>query len=703
MEGSTFLPNNSEQQAVPSTPVAQPAPVSDAQLVSNPVSPVVAPSADPNESHPAVKSAGILRTIAETLAGGPRFKTTIDPQTGQRNVTRIPLSRSDIGMAIAMSALTGALSGAQAKGPNANAQAAGMGFNATAAAREKADQRSDEQAQQDAENQAKALAQKSALAEHNMHMMQLTAALGHDSEKALQQHVDSFADMRQEQGTPAIPEVSENDLRTKYAGEAGKLGEMATKYLALPSRVVPRLDSNGRQITDANGIPQSELLWNLYDQTSQMPLSQKFLDKAASYGVPGAIRSDGTPFRIPEGATISAPAYARMIRQMEAVDIFQRDLDTVAQATGAKAGDAKALVRSGTLSPNAINQYFRDHGAATNPAEAVALMKQDPKANGYAPAIIAAFGPDAFTKYATANAAEKAGAEAGARAKAELPYKLAEKSAERSANPDDVDILAEQLLQPNNLTAMKDIGGRGNQRTQILAAAARKAKERGIPFDIGLVNQRVKFLGEYEDPKGRAATNRQAINNVLQHAGDLSDLNEMNRRSNVKVLNTPINKLKDQFGDQTYTQYQTASGVLKDELSLYFAGGYAPSKDQQEMWNKIQSDNATPAQTEAFAKEVVRLAARRANTFNQQFRTNMGYDDPNMITPAAKAAAEHLGMGNEIAQFGSGGQLGQRQPAQSKPAQTQSFSLSAWQRANPNGDVNAAKAAAQQAGYQVVQ
>jgi hypothetical protein len=404
-----------------------------------------------------------------------------------------------------------------------------------------------------------------------------------------------------------------------------------------------------------------------------------------------------------------------MIRGTEAIDIFQRDLDSVAEATKTKAANAKSLVKADPSLLPAITQYLRDHGTAQNPAEAVALMGKDPKAATYAPRIVAAFGPDAFENYKNVQAQQaaankKLGEENTPQGKATLAKTVAETARanaealkdKNSANPADVDTLSDQLLQPNNLTAMKDIGGRGSQRTEILAEAARKAKARGIPFDIGLINQRTKFLGEYEDPKGRAAINRQAINNILQHAGDFSDLNEANRRSSVKVVNTPINKLKDQFGDQTYTQYQTANGVLKDELSLYFAGGYAPSKDQAGMWDKIQSDTATPAQTESFAKEVVRLAARRANTFNQQFRTNMGYDDPNMITPAAKAAADHLGMGNEVAQFGSGGMLGQRQPTQNQPSTKQAFSLSAWQRANPNGDVNAAKAAAQQAGYQVI-
>ena len=229
-----------------------------------------------------------------------------------------------------------------------------------------------------------------------------------------------------------------------------------------------------------------------------------------------------------------------------------------------------------------------------------------------------------------------------------------------AGNPADIARLARHLVDdPTNLMTMRDLGTRGTQREAILAKADEIAEAEGKKFDIGVVNQRAKFLEQYEDPKGKAAINRQAINNIMQHAADVSDLNQLNRRSNVKVVNTPINALKDQFGDAVYTQYQTATGVLKDELGLYFAGGYAPTKDQQAMWDKIQANTATPAQTEAFAKEVVRLATRRADTFNQQFKTNMGYNDPNMITPQARSAAERLGLGDTVKQFGSGGQIGQ--------------------------------------------
>lgn len=175
---------------------------------------------------------------------------------------------------------------------------------------------------------------------------------------------------------------------------------------------------------------------------------------------------------------------------------------------------------------------------------------------------------------------------------------------------------------------------------------------------FGLTGERQKFLQQYENPAGRASINRQAINNIMQHAGDLADLNGQYRRTNVKLINTPLNKIAAQFGSEAYTKFATTTSVLKDELGLYFAGGYAPQGDQIKRWNEILADNAPPSAVEAFAKEVIHLGLRRATTFNDQFKKTMGYDDPNMIIPEAASAAQKLGLGNEVKRFGSGGQYG---------------------------------------------
>lgn len=218
----------------------------------------------------------------------------------------------------------------------------------------------------------------------------------------------------------------------------------------------------------------------------------------------------------------------------------------------------------------------------------------------------------------------------------------------------DIESAAQGLVQPGNLTTLRDISSlRGNQRLKIYA----RARELDPNFDPGVINQRAKFLQSYEDPKGRAAINRQSINNIIQHAADLSTVNKQYRRTNMRVVNTAVNAIANQFGDTAYTNFQVPLGVIKDELSLYFAGGYAPTVDQQKMWDKIQGDSATPAQIEAFAKDVIHVGLRRASTFNSMFRKNMGVDDPNMITPEAKVAAQELGVGGEVSRFGSGGEL----------------------------------------------
>jgi hypothetical protein len=227
----------------------------------------------------------------------------------------------------------------------------------------------------------------------------------------------------------------------------------------------------------------------------------------------------------------------------------------------------------------------------------------------------------------------------------------------------DVETIAHTLVDdPTNLTTLKALGGNRTQRIKILAAAERYATSQGKKFDEGLIEQRAKFLGEYENPAGRAAINRQAINNISTHAANLAALNNQDMRLGARFMNTPLNEMKSQFGNQVYAQYRETLGVLRDELNLYFAGGYAPTGDQLAMWNKILAENATPQEIQALAKETIHLSAVRAKTFNSQFKTNMGYNDPNMITPDAQQSAAQLGMGREFEGLGSGGVLGGNAP-----------------------------------------
>lgn len=210
------------------------------------------------------------------------------------------------------------------------------------------------------------------------------------------------------------------------------------------------------------------------------------------------------------------------------------------------------------------------------------------------------------------------------------------------------------LANPRDITSLKTITSlRGDQRLKLF----NKLKEKDSSFNVGNIDRQIKFLDSYEDPKGRAATNRGSMNNILQHAADLSSVNEQYRRTDLRIANTPVAVLQRQMGTE-WGKFQVPLSVLKDEIGLYFAGGYAPTSDQQKTWNSIANDTATPAQIEQFAKDIIHVGLRRADTHNEQFKTVMGYDDPNLITPQAVQAGEKLGLGAEMKKYGSGGTIG---------------------------------------------
>jgi hypothetical protein len=210
------------------------------------------------------------------------------------------------------------------------------------------------------------------------------------------------------------------------------------------------------------------------------------------------------------------------------------------------------------------------------------------------------------------------------------------------------------IANPRDLTSIKTITSlRGDERLKLF----NELKALDPTFNVGNIDRQIKFLDSYEDPKGRAALNRGAMNNMLMHAADLSAVNEQYRRTNARMLNRPIAVLQRELGT-AWQQFATPLAVLKDEIGLYFAGGYAPSADQHKTWDQIANDTATPAQIEQFAKDIIHVGLRRADTHNEQFKTVMGYDDPNLITPQAVQAGTLLGLGDEVKKYGSGGRLG---------------------------------------------
>lgn len=249
-----------------------------------------APAADMSQ-HPSVQKAGVLHTIAQTLAGGPRYKESIDVNTGQMVRTPVPLSKSDIGMAIAMEAISGALSGLSVRpGPGNLGRAAGAGFEQEQAQQKQAQQTQDQQANADYARHAQVL-------ETNLRLHQNAVTAGRANLETNESYVSQFKPLADQiqKNHPEIVKglVDESDL-SKYH---------VTKDSAIPYSVTKRLDpKTGQQVVDQYGEPQWDVQYLVIDPSFKADdfLSPQDRAEAAKFRLPGFADSNGKPSNLPQ-------------------------------------------------------------------------------------------------------------------------------------------------------------------------------------------------------------------------------------------------------------------------------------------------------------------------------------------------------------------------------------------------------------------
>jgi hypothetical protein len=189
-----------------------------------------------------VQKAGVWHTIAETLAGGPRFSYTVD-EYGNTKREKVPVSTAHLALAVAMEALQGAAIGASQQGPNAAGKAAAAGFAASQQRVQQQDQQSRGQAQEDFKNRMQTT-------ETNMRMYTMAKQIGKLDFDQNQAYVGQFKDMG-ENLQKNFPGFVEGPIGYKDFAKYN-----VTQANAIPVRTVPRLDSDGKQVNDKNGIPQ---------------------------------------------------------------------------------------------------------------------------------------------------------------------------------------------------------------------------------------------------------------------------------------------------------------------------------------------------------------------------------------------------------------------------------------------------------------
>ncbi len=212
------------------------------------------PQATPSvQDHPAVQRAGLLHSIAESLAGGPRYKTVTDVNTGTATRVPVPLSGREIGMAIALEAISGSLAGlkeGRGKGPGA----AGMGGmeqgQKIVAHKQQMENQQNEEAQQN-------LTRHYQVAEANMRMLSLAQTVGRGDQ---QQH-DDLVKMNADH-LKYVKENSPEFLTQEHASEAESKDLQKyplNEFYRVADGTTPRIDENGNDVfLGMNGRPVPE-------------------------------------------------------------------------------------------------------------------------------------------------------------------------------------------------------------------------------------------------------------------------------------------------------------------------------------------------------------------------------------------------------------------------------------------------------------
>lgn len=315
--------SNSTPDAVSGTPVAQPAP--DAQQPAAATPATGAPNAQPQsqpqpnaQPHPTaqyshlsqdgqygwdgkqwqpigtvsntppppaiVRHASVLREVAETLAGGPRYQTTIDPNTGATTRTPVPLSKKDIGLSIALAALSGGLAGLSATGPGAVGKAGLIGLQQgqqIAQQRQAQQQQQDQQARQDQQDQTKLLAQRASIYEANSRTLLNTS----EAEQHGADAIDKLAEINRQSGVLDVsPELLDNGGQAMTQAEltdAMKSGKLSpTDQLGPVAGRVEVTRPDGSKYWEATHLI-------VRDPNTKVTLSQADFDRYAAGNVRG--------------------------------------------------------------------------------------------------------------------------------------------------------------------------------------------------------------------------------------------------------------------------------------------------------------------------------------------------------------------------------------------------------------------------------
>lgn len=294
----------------------------------------------------------------------------------------------------------------------------------------------------------------------------------------------------------------------------------------------------------------------------------------------------------------------------------------------------------------------------------------DPTSPLYAPSAAAvAMGTAPGAQQIQAGEVAQAGKKAAAEENARMPGEVALARQRQALSQGDPSAAAQLLVNGDaTLSELKARGATPDFIARTLFSANRlsggkyNAQSADAQFQVAKSPANVAFFGSAKSLTDKGGT----LDQLANAAKDIPN-------GKIPVFNSVADVAKAATGDGPIAKYASILLGVSDDYSKVMGGGNGSDSSRAQAL-KLVPANASP---EARAASIEGIRGAVGSQINSRIGNNpvLGrmYGTPKDSAPSAAAPSTHA------------------------------FSLSAWQKANPQGDPKAAAAAAQQAGYQVTQ
>jgi len=181
-------------------------------------------------------------------------------------------------------------------------------------------------------------------------------------------------------------------------------------------------------------------------------------------------------------------------------------------------------------------------------------------------------------------------------------------------------------------------------------------KETGETWNDRTYKQRYATAQDFR-PEGKGGEAKTSLNTFAEHVGDANSLIATLNNTRSPLLNTPLNKMKENvLGSPQFVQYQVAIGAAAENYINFLLNNKAKHQSDDELVAKLESTNTSPAMAQGMMRQMATTIALRAREFNKTYKDVMKTDIPGLLDADTKQILSSFGVDpNSITKEGPSG------------------------------------------------